>query len=53
MQSKKTIKQKEIKDFKQVKIALKKISFPGSEIEKLKKQDRIVTTRVSEDYDKY
>ena len=53
MQSKKTIKQKEIKDFKQVKIAMKKISFPGSEIEKLKKQDRIVTTRVSEDYDKY
>ena len=33
--------------------AIKKITFPPSEIETIKKQDRIITTRVSADYDKF
>ena len=32
---------------------IKKITFPPSEIETIKKQDRIITTRVSADYDKF
>ena len=33
--------------------SIKKITFPPSEIDTIKKQDRIITTRVSADYDKF
>ena len=33
--------------------SIKKITFPPSEIDTIKKQDRIITTRVSTDYDKF
>ena len=35
------------------KTKIKKITFPSEEIDTLKKQDRIVTTRVSADYNKF
>lgn len=53
MQSKHTISQKEVKDFKKAKIAVKNISFPRSEVKKLKTQMQIITTRAGDDYDKY
>lgn len=53
MQSKHIVSQKEVKDFKKAKIAVKNISFPRSEVKRLKTQIQIITTRVSDDYDKY
>ena len=51
--AKRTASQKEVKDFKQPKISMKKISFSKSEAAALKKQDQIVTTRVSDEYREY
>lgn len=42
-----------IKSSANEKMEIKEISFPKSEIPKISKQNRIITTRVSDDYDKF